>query len=211
MRPKSGISQYRAFGVDTIPARVGLGSCARRGVLTILPASDLASFPARLKNTVSDPIGDGYDSDTSGCSSSSEDLIVLPSAVAAASAFMYILLTYAITGSHSNGMHSGTRGGSTPRRAGNRERCTIEGAACMDADYFRRGMLLGELPLLTSAISNGGRLCLMVLVVVRDFFEEKADCCGRPSATVVRLLNLFVGRKKSLPHNFADLGDQPYH
>jgi hypothetical protein len=156
-------------------------------------------------------MGDGYDSGTSGCSSSSEDLIVLASAVAAVSAFLSILHTYAITGSHSNGMHSGTRGGSTPRRAGNRERCWVEGAACMDADYFRRGMLLCERPLLTSAISNGGRLYHMVQVVVRDFFEEKADCCGRPSATGVRLLNVIVGRKNTLPHNFADLGDQPYH
>jgi hypothetical protein len=82
---------------------------------------------------------DGYDSDTSGCSSSSEDLSVLASAVAAASAFMSILHIYAITGSHSNGMHSGTRGGSTPGMAGNRERCRVEGAARMDTDYFRIG------------------------------------------------------------------------
>jgi hypothetical protein len=81
-------------------------------------------------------MGDGYDSDTSGCSSLSEDLIVLPSAVAAASAFMYIIHIYSITGSLSNGMHSGTRSGSTPRRAGNGELCWVEGAACMDADYF---------------------------------------------------------------------------
>jgi hypothetical protein len=107
-------------------------------------------------------MGDGYDSDTSGYSSSSEGLIVLASVVAAASAFMSILHTYAITGSRSNGMHSGTRGVSTPRRAGNREQCWVEGAACVDADYFRRGMLLGERPLLTSAISNGGRLYHMV-------------------------------------------------
>jgi hypothetical protein len=89
-------------------------------------------------------MGDGYDSDTSGCSSSSEDLIVLGSAVAAASAFMSILRTYAITGSHSNGMHRGTRGGSTPGKAGNRERCRVDGAARMDADYFRRGDAAGR-------------------------------------------------------------------
>jgi hypothetical protein len=71
-------------------------------------------------------------------------------------------------------------------------------------------MLLGERLLLTSAISNGGRPCHSLHVFVRDFFEEKADCCGRPSAKVVRLLNAIVGRKKSLPHNFADLGDQQY-
>jgi hypothetical protein len=107
-------------------------------------------------------MGDGYDSDTSGCSSSSEDLIVLASAVAAASAFMSILHTYSIAGSLSNGMHSGSCSGSTPRRAGNGELSRVEGAACKGADYFRRGILLGERPLLTSAISNGGRLCDMV-------------------------------------------------
>jgi hypothetical protein len=91
-------------------------------------------------------MGDGYDSDTSDCSSSSEDLIALASAVAAASAFMSILHTYAITGSLSNVMHSGTRGGSTPGWAGNRERRRVEGAARMDADYFRRGDAAGLAP-----------------------------------------------------------------
>jgi hypothetical protein len=88
-------------------------------------------------------MGDGYDSDTSGCSSSSEDFIVLASAVAAASAFMSILHTCANTGSHSNGMRSGTRGGSTPGRAGNRNRSMFEGATRIDADYFRRGDAAG--------------------------------------------------------------------
>jgi hypothetical protein len=46
-------------------------------------------------------MGDGYDSDTSGYSASSEDLIVLASAVAAAPTFMSLLPTYAISGSHS--------------------------------------------------------------------------------------------------------------
>jgi hypothetical protein len=64
-------------------------------------------------------------------------------------------------------------------------------------------MLLGERPLLAGAISNGGRPCLLLYVVVQDFVE-KAACCGGPSATVVRLLNAIVGRKNSLPHNFAD-------
>jgi hypothetical protein len=155
-------------------------------------------------------MGDGYDSDTSGCSSSSEDLIDLASAVAEASAFMSILHTYSITGSHSNGMHSGTRSGSTPRRAGNRERCRVEGAAHRDADYFRRGDASGRAPTFNernferrSAVPHGIGSCTR-------FFEEKADCCGRPSATVVRLLNVIIGRK-TLPQNFADLGDQLYH
>jgi hypothetical protein len=51
---------------------------------------------------VSDPMGDDADSDTSGCSSSSEDMIVLASAVAAAFVFMSILHICANTGSHSN-------------------------------------------------------------------------------------------------------------
>jgi hypothetical protein len=76
---------------------------------------------------------------------------------------------------------------------------------------FGEGMLLGERPLLTSAILNGCRLFHFLIAVVRDFYEEKADCCGRPSATVVRLLNAIVGRKNSLTRNFADLGDQLYH
>jgi hypothetical protein len=71
-------------------------------------------------------------------------------------------------------------------------------------------MLLGERPLLANAISNGGRPCHLLYVVVQDFVE-KAACCGRPSATVVRLLNAIVGRKNFLPHNFADLGNQPFH
>jgi hypothetical protein len=59
---------------------------------------------------------------------------------------MSILRTYAITGSHSNGMHSGTRGGSTPGKAANRERCRVGGAARMDAYYFRRGDAAGRAP-----------------------------------------------------------------
>jgi hypothetical protein len=76
---------------------------------------------------------------------------------------------------------------------------------------FGEGMLLGQRPLLTSAISNGGLPCHLQYVVVLVYFEEKADCFGRPSATVVHLLNTIVGRKNSLPQNFADLGDQPRH
>jgi hypothetical protein len=91
-----------------------------------------------------------------------EHLIVLASVVTAASVLMSMLHTYAITGSHSNGMHSGTRSGWTPGMAGNRERCRVEGAARMDADYFRRGDAAWRAPLLTSTISNGGRLCHML-------------------------------------------------
>jgi hypothetical protein len=96
---------------------------------------------------VSDPMGDGYDSDTSGCSSSSEDFIILASAVAAASAFMSILYACANIGSHSNGTYSGTRGGSTPGRAGNRDRSRFEGVGRLDADYFRRGDAAGRVPI----------------------------------------------------------------
>jgi hypothetical protein len=93
---------------------------------------------------VSDPMGNGYESDSSGCLSLSEDLIVLASAVSAASTFMSITHTYSNTGTGSNRTRRETRGGSIPGKAGNRERSRVEGAARIDADYIRRGETTGR-------------------------------------------------------------------
>jgi hypothetical protein len=83
----------------------------------------------------------GYESDSSGCSYSSEDLIVIASAVSAAFVFMSKMHTCTSTDTDSNRTLSGTRGGPTPgfRHTGNRERRSVDGAARIDADYFRKG------------------------------------------------------------------------
>jgi hypothetical protein len=95
-------------------------------------------------------MGDGCESDSSSCSSSSENLIVLASAVSAVSAvstFISKMHTCANTGTGSNRMRSGTRGGSTPGKAGNRKRSKVEDSARIDADYFRSGDTAGRAPI----------------------------------------------------------------
>jgi hypothetical protein len=154
-------------------------------------------------------MGDGYDADTSGCSCLSEDLIVLASAVAAASAFMSILHTYAISGSNSNGRRSGTCGGSTPGRAGNRERFRVEGTARMDADHFRRGDAAERAPIFNERNFERWSAMPHAIGSYTRFLRGEGGLLRPPKCH--SSLNAIVGRKKSLPHNFADLGDQPYH
>jgi hypothetical protein len=103
-------------------------------------------------------MGNVYESDSSGCSSSSEDLIVLASAVSTAFAFMSTMHICANTSTDSNRMRSGTRGGSTPGKDGNRERSRVEGDVRIDADYSRGGHTAKRAPLSTSENSNDSGL-----------------------------------------------------
>jgi hypothetical protein len=127
----------------------------------------------------------GYESDSPGCSSLSEELMVLASAVSVASAFMSIMDTCANTGTDSNRTRSGTRGGSTPGKAGNRERSRVEGAARIDADYFRRGDTAERAPIFNEReFERRWAVPRAVYEVVREgvlafsnFFQEKVDYC----------------------------------
>jgi hypothetical protein len=107
---------------------------------------------------VSDPTGNGYESDSSGSSSSSEGLIVGASTVAGSSALVSILFDSANTCTDANRTRGVTRGGSTPSKVGNRERFEVVGAEHIDADDFRIGVTAERAPIFTSANSSGDGL-----------------------------------------------------